>query len=71
MTLTDIESKYGSTWVLLEDPIHDANDNTTGGTVLCISENPEDLDRVLLLRRPKHFAYSHPGPTPENIFLNL
>ncbi len=71
MTLADIEAQYGPTWVLLEDPIHDANDAVTGGTVLCISQNPEDLYHVLLTRRPKHSAFPHLGPTPANIFLNL
>ena len=71
MMLADIEAQHGSVWVLLADPIHDANDNITGGTVLCISENPEDLDRVLSEQHARHFAYLHLGPTPENIFLNL
>lgn len=67
MTIAEIESRFESEWVLVEDPqTNDALD-VQGGKVLYHSKDRDEFDRKVLELRPRRFAVLYTGKTREGM----
>jgi hypothetical protein len=71
MTIAEIQQRFDSEWVLLEDPLTDQTSQVQSGRVLAHSRNRDDVDRVLLARRPKRFATWYTGKLPADMAIVL
>jgi hypothetical protein len=67
MTIAEINERFPSEWVLLNDPQTNENLEVLGGTVICHSRNEEEVHRKAMeLPAPKRIAVFYTGPTPED-----
>ena len=66
LTRSEIESRFKSEWVLLEDP--DANEQLEiiGGRVLCHSPHRDEVYRRAREIKPKHSAFIFTGSFPKD-----
>jgi hypothetical protein len=71
LTLTEIESRFPSEWVLIGDPQTDPNEQLLGGRVLVHSRDRDEVDRKLLELRPARFALRYLGETAEHMAMIL
>ena len=71
MTLTEIEERFHSEWILVEDPELDPSNNVVKGRVLFHSKDRDEVDAIAMRLRPKHSAFLYTGPTPDNVLINL
>jgi hypothetical protein len=64
LTMAQIEAKFDSEWVLIEDPRTDDALEVRGGTVLCHDKDREEVYRRAIEIRPKRFAIVYTGKMP-------
>lgn len=66
MTIEEIESKFDSEWVLIEDPKTDEGLKVLGGKVLHHSKDRDEVYRKAVSHRPKRSALIYTGDIPED-----
>lgn len=71
LTLAEIESRYDSEWVLLEDPEVDEYQRVVRGKVVAHSKDRDEVDRKAIELRLKHSAFLYTGPMPANTAILL
>jgi len=71
LTLAEIESRFDSEWVLLGDPQTDGANHVLSGTVLAHSRDRDEVDRCLLVQRPRRFATYYTGRLPDDMAIVL
>jgi hypothetical protein len=65
MSIEEIESKYDSEWVLIEDPKTDEGNKVVGGRILHHSKDRDEVYRKAVSLRPKRSAIIYTGEIPE------
>jgi hypothetical protein len=71
LTLAEIEAQYDSEWVLLEDPILNAEGQVTGGKVVWHSKDRDEVYQKAIELRLKHGAFRYTGKMPEDTAIVL
>ena len=71
MTVAEIESKFKSEWVLVEEPEMNENLEVQSGTVRYHSQDRDEVYRKAVELRPKRFAMLYTGTIPENTAIVL
>ena len=71
MTVPEIEARFNSEWVLLEDVQVNEAGEIASGTVLYHSKDRDQVDRKLLELRPRRFATLYTGKMPANTAIVL
>ena len=71
LTIAEIESRFDSEWVLLENPQTDPNLQVQSGTVLWHSKDRDEVYSKAVELRPKHFAVLYTGKLPKNTAIVL
>ena len=71
MVMADIESRFKSEWVLLEDPETTEVLEVKSGKVLWHSKDRDELYRKALELRPKHSAIVYTGTIPDDMVIVL
>jgi hypothetical protein len=66
MTFEEIESRFDSEWVLIEDPRVDEELKVLGGKVLHHSKDRDEVYRKAVSLRPKRSAVIYTGEIPED-----
>jgi hypothetical protein len=64
LTMAQIEARFDSEWVLIEDPRTDDALEVRGGTVLWHDKDREEVYRRAVEIRPKRFAIVYTGKMP-------
>ena len=67
LTISEIESRFPSEWVLVEDPQTDDSLQVQGGKVLYHSKDRDEFDRKVLDFHPKRFAVLYTGGAPKRM----
>jgi hypothetical protein len=65
LTIEEIESRFDSEWVLVEDPELDDHLNVLRGRVLCHSKDRDEVYQKGIELRPRHSAVLYTGRIPE------
>ena len=65
LTLAEIEERYKSEWILVEDPETDQSDRVVRGKVLFHSADRDAMYRKAVELRPRDFAFLYTGTMPE------
>jgi hypothetical protein len=65
LSITEIEEKYPSEWVLLEDPDTDDDLKVQSGKVLWHSPDRDEVYQKAIELRPKHAAFLYTGIVPQ------
>ena len=71
LTLQEIETRFESEWVLVEDPELDEHLQVVRGKVIFHSKSRDELDEKDGELRPKSAAYLYTGAMPENTAIVL
>lgn len=71
MSLVDIQARFTSEWVLLEDPETAESLEVKGGKVLWHSKDRDEVYRKARQLRPKHSAIIYTGTLPEEMVVVL
>ena len=71
LTIEEIESRFDSEWVLLDDLKTDKAQRVVSGRVLAHSRNRDDVDRTLLMLRPRHYGMWYTGKLPDDMAVVL
>jgi hypothetical protein len=71
MTLAEIESRFDSEWVLIEDPEVDEQLRVVRGKVVCHSKDRDEVDRKMVELRLKSSATLYTGRLPDNAAIVL
>jgi hypothetical protein len=66
LTIAEIESRFDSEWVLVEDPQTNDAMEVQGGRVSCHSKDRDEVYRLAAASRPKRFAILYTGTIPED-----
>jgi hypothetical protein len=66
LSMTEIEAKFDSEWVLIEAPRTDDALEVRGGTVRCHGKDREEVYRRAVEIRPKRFAIVYTGRMPQD-----
>jgi hypothetical protein len=66
LTVAQIERRFKSEWVLLEDPTTNEALEIQSGRVVCHSKDRDEVYRAATSRRPKRFAVLYTGKLPED-----
>jgi hypothetical protein len=65
LTYPEIEQRYPSEWVLIDQPQTDEFNRLIGGTVVYHSKDRDEVYRhALTLPVPRYFAVRYTGPIP-------
>jgi hypothetical protein len=65
LTISEIESKFPSEWVLIDEPQTDRFNHVVGGKVVFHSKDREEVYRqAIALPVPKRFAVRYTGSMP-------
>jgi hypothetical protein len=67
MSMTEIESKFASEWVLIEDPQINEAKEVEAGRVICHSKNREDVDQRAIELKPKWFTVLFTGQPEDGL----
>lgn len=67
LTLEQIEERFPSEWVLLEDPELNENQEVLRGRLLWHSKDRDEVDDKALELRPKSSALFYTGPFPADM----
>lgn len=67
LTMKQIEDRYPSEWVLIEDPEVDEHLEMIRGRVVWHSSERDEVDRKALELRPRSPATLYTGSWPENM----
>lgn len=71
LTVQEIEDRYKSEWVLVEDPEVTPQLEVAGGKVLYHSKDRNEVYQKAIELRPKHSAYLYTGRAAEDIVIML
>ena len=71
MSRTEIEAKFDSEWVLIEDPQTDEALEVRSGTVRCHGKDRDEVYRRAIEIRAKRFAIVYTGKMPEDAAIIL
>jgi hypothetical protein len=71
LTIAEIEAKFDSEWVLVEDPRTDDALEVRSGTVRWHDKDREEVYRRAVEIRPKRFAIVYTGKMPRNTAIAL
>jgi hypothetical protein len=71
LTIAEIESRFPSEWVLVEDPQTNEALEVQSGRVLYHSLDRDEFDRKVLEFHPKRFAVLYTGKIPEEMEIIL
>lgn len=71
LSITDIEAKFDSEWVLIENPRTDETLEVHGGTVRFHGKNREEVYRRAVEIRPRRFAIVYTGKMPQDTAIVL
>lgn len=71
LSMTEIERRFDSEWVLLANPVRDDRNQIVSGEVLYHGKDRDELDRVLLKLRPSRSAVLFTGEMPEDAVMAL
>lgn len=71
MSIREIETKFASEWVLVQDPQLGEADEVLAGRVLCHSKDRDEVYRKAIELRPRDFAFVYTGGIPENTAIVL
>jgi len=71
MSLTEIQYRFKSEWVLIEDPETTESIEVKGGKVLWHSKDRDEVYRKAREIRPKHSAILYTGSLPEEMAVIL
>ncbi len=71
MTIAEIETRYCSEWVLVENPQTDEALEVLGGTVIAHSKDRDDVYRCATSSHPKRFAILYTGTLPQDVAIVL
>jgi hypothetical protein len=71
LTLAEIEARFQSEWVLVEDPETDESLQVKSGKVLWHSKDRDEVYRKALELRPKRSAFLYTGSVPEEVVIVL
>ena len=71
LTRAQIDKKFDSEWVLLENPETDKYNNVLGGVVLRHSKNRSEVYRKLAESQAKSFAVLYIGKMPKDTVIIL
>jgi hypothetical protein len=71
LTITEIEAKFDSEWVLIENPSTDERLEIGSGTVRWHGKDREEVYRRAVQLRPKRFAIVYTGTMPEDTAIAL
>jgi hypothetical protein len=66
LTIAEIEARFPSEWVFVEDPQTDESLQVLVGRVRCHSKDRDEVYRKALELRPKRSAMLYTGPVPED-----
>jgi hypothetical protein len=71
LTIAEIEGKFDSGWVLIEDPSTDEFLDVQGGTVRWHARDRDEVYRRAIRIRPKRFAIVYTGTMPGDTAIAL
>ena len=71
LTIAEIEGKFQSEWVLIEDPSTDESLEVRGGTVRCHGKDRDEVYRRAVQIRPKRFVIVYTGTMPGDTAIAL
>jgi hypothetical protein len=71
MSIDQINARFDSEWVLLEDPLQDDRLGVQGGSVLHHSKDRDEVYRKAVELRPKRFAVVYTGSMPPDTAIVL
>ena len=71
LSISEIEAKFDSEWVLIEDPQTDEALKVHGGTVRCHGKDRDEVYRRAVEMRPKRFAIVYTGKMPQGTAIAL
>jgi len=71
LSIAEIEAKFDSEWVLIEDPRTDEALEVRSGTVRCHGKDRDEVYRCAIEIRPKRFAIVYTGKMPEDTAIIL
>jgi hypothetical protein len=71
LTIAQIEAKFDSEWVLIEDPLTDEALGVQSGAVRWHSKDREEVYRRAVEIRPKRFAIVYTGKMPQDTAIVL
>jgi hypothetical protein len=71
MTVAEIQAKFESEWVLLDDPETDENLEIKGGKVLWHGKDRDEVYRKAREMRPQHSAILYTGKLLEEMVVVL
>lgn len=71
LTLSEMEARFKSEWILVEDPETDESDQVVGGKVLFHSPDRDAMYRKAVELRPRDFAFLFTGTMPEGTAIVL
>ena len=69
LTIQEIEARYASEWILVEDPEVTPQLEVIGGKVLYHSKGRDEVYQKAIELRPKHSAYLYTGPVAEGVVM--
>jgi hypothetical protein len=71
LSIEEIQSRFDSEWVLIEDPEVNERSEVVRGTVVFHSKDRDEVDRKAIELRLKHSAFLYTGKMPENTAIVL
>lgn len=71
MSIEEMEKKFDSEWILIDEPLTDETLNVLGGRVLHHSKDRDEVYRQAVALRPKRSAVIYLGDIPENTAIVL
>ena len=71
LSIAEIEAKFDSEWVLIDDPQTDEALEVHSGTVRCHGKDRDEVYRRAVEIRPKRFAILYTGTMPEGTEIAL
>lgn len=71
LTRSEIQTRFASEWVLVQDPEVNERLEVLGGKVIWHSKDRDEVYRKSIELRPEHAAYLYTGAMPENTAIVL
>ncbi len=71
LTIAEINDRYDSEWVLLDQPETDESHDVMSGQVIAHSKDRDEVYRRAVELRPRRFAILYTGEIPENAVIVL
>ena len=71
LTIVQMEKKFDSEWVLVENPVTDDSLDVQSGTVLCHSKDRDEVYRQAVKLQLKRFAMLYVGKLSKDVAVVL